>query len=129
MRSLVAALMLCAFAVSAQAERGLASIYGLPGEGEAGGCVAEQKPRGGCVRLDPHELTAAHRTLPFGTRVRVRNEHSGLEVTVRINDRGPYRRGRIIDLTPRAALRIGLTKRQGVTPVTIWPLQLRGNPK
>ncbi len=54
-------------------------------------------------RFDMNELTAAHRTLPFGTKVRVRNEHNGREVVVRINDRGPRIRDRIIDLSKAAA--------------------------
>lgn len=54
-------------------------------------------------RFDMNELTAAHRTLPFGTRVRVRNERNGREVVVRINDRGPWIRDRIIDVSKAAA--------------------------
>ncbi|MCM2129568.1 septal ring lytic transglycosylase RlpA family protein [Larsenimonas rhizosphaerae] len=69
-------------------------------------------------RLDLSALTAAHRTLPFGTRVRVTRQDTGRQVTVRINDRGPYGRGRIIDLTPAAARRIGLIQ-AGVAPVSI----------
>jgi rare lipoprotein A len=53
-------------------------------------------------------MTAAHRTLPFGTRVRVRNLDSGASVEVRINDRGPVPRDRIIDLSRAAARRLGL---------------------
>jgi len=52
-------------------------------------------------------LTAAHRTLPFGTMVEVTNTRSGRSVVVRINDRGPYIRGRVIDLTPAGARAIG----------------------
>jgi len=54
-------------------------------------------------RFDMNELTAAHRTLPFGTRVRVRNERNGREVVVRNNDRGPWIRDRIIDVSKAAA--------------------------
>jgi len=59
-------------------------------------------------RFDMHELTAAHKTLPFGTRVTVRDLASGKEVEVRINDRGPHVRGRIIDLSRAAALALGV---------------------
>lgn len=59
-------------------------------------------------RFDPRALTAAHRTLPFGTRVRVTNPANGRSVVVRINDRGPFIRGRTIDLSRGAAERIGL---------------------
>jgi rare lipoprotein A (peptidoglycan hydrolase) len=53
-------------------------------------------------------LTAAHPSLPFGTKVRVTNHHTGRSVVVRINDRGPFVRGRIIDLSPAAARAIGV---------------------
>jgi rare lipoprotein A len=65
-----------------------------------------------------NDLTAASRTLPLGTRVRVTNLNNGRSVVVRINDRGPYVRGRGIDLSQRAAERIGLTRR-GVARVQI----------
>ena len=63
-------------------------------------------------------FTAAHRTLPFGTSVRVVNLENGKTVVVRINDRGPYRRGRIIDVSPAAAREIGIVRR-GVANVRI----------
>jgi rare lipoprotein A len=58
-------------------------------------------------RLDPDQLTAAHRTLPFGTRVRVTNLANGRRVVVRINDRGPFKQGRVLDVTPAAARQLG----------------------
>ncbi|MDO8904368.1 septal ring lytic transglycosylase RlpA family protein [Hydrogenophaga sp.] len=73
-----------------------------------------------------HEFTAAHRTLPFGTWVRVRNLDNGREVVVRINDRGPFTRGRVIDLSRAAADTIGIVQagtsrvalfQDGVVPV------------
>ncbi|PEN13617.1 septal ring lytic transglycosylase RlpA family lipoprotein [Longibacter salinarum] len=64
------------------------------------------------------KLTAAHRTLPFGTRVRVTRLDNGKQVTVRINDRGPFKRGRIIDLSKSAARQIDLVT-AGVTDVEI----------
>lgn len=69
-------------------------------------------------RFDMHELTAAHPTLPFGTLVRVRNPANGREVVVRINDRLPPIRGRIIDLSKAAARTLGFL-RGGVTPVVL----------
>lgn len=57
------------------------------------------------------DFTAAHRTLPFGTTVRVTNLDNGREVVVRINDRGPYLRSRIIDVSPAAARELGLLGR------------------
>ncbi len=69
-------------------------------------------------RFKPNGLTAAHRTLPFGTRVRVKNLRNGKSVVVRINDRGPFIRNRIIDVSKGAAQKIGLIQ-AGVTKVSI----------
>jgi rare lipoprotein A len=68
-------------------------------------------------RFNPGDLTAAHRTLPFGTRVRV-TDAEGDSVVVRINDRGPFARGRVIDLSQAAARELGLT-RAGSGKVTL----------
>jgi rare lipoprotein A len=69
-------------------------------------------------KFDPDQLTAAHRTLPFGTRLRVTNVETGRSVTVRINDRGPYIPGRSVDLSYSAADTIGMVER-GVTKVKV----------
>ncbi|WP_243369464.1 septal ring lytic transglycosylase RlpA family protein [Microvirga solisilvae] len=69
--------------------------------------------------FDTNELTAAHRTLPFGTKVRVVNKKTGKSVVVRINDRGPYAHGRVIDLSRASAQAIGLS---GVAPVSVAEL-------
>ncbi|MEC4813871.1 MAG: septal ring lytic transglycosylase RlpA family protein [Scytonema sp. PMC 1069.18] len=69
-------------------------------------------------RYNPQGLTAAHRSLPFGTRVRVTNTRNGRSVVVRINDRGPFIRGRIIDLSAGAARVLGIMS-SGVAPVRI----------
>jgi rare lipoprotein A len=66
--------------------------------------------------MSNHTLTAAHRSLPFGTKVRVTNRRNGKTVVVTINDRGPFIRGRIIDLTPAGARALGFS---GLTQVTI----------
>jgi rare lipoprotein A len=73
-------------------------------------------------KFDAHDLTAAHRTLPFGTRVRVTNLASGQTVTVRVNDRGPFVRGRAIDVSSSAAKMLGIT-RQGVAKVKLDVVQ------
>jgi len=70
-------------------------------------------------RFDMNDLTAAHRTLPFGTRVRVLNSQNGREVVVRINDRGPHIRDRIIDLSKAAATAIDLLQ-AGEAPVVLF---------
>ncbi len=85
---------------------GIASFYGA----ESGRKTASGQ------RFNPHGLTAAHRTLPFGTKLRV--THKGRSVDVTVNDRGPFIRGRVIDLSRGAAQVIGLTSR-GVGHVTV----------
>ena len=69
-------------------------------------------------KFDPGQLTAAHRSLPFGTRVRVTNMANGRSVTVRINDRGPYIRGRTVDVSSSAAEALRITER-GVVNVKL----------
>jgi rare lipoprotein A len=69
-------------------------------------------------RFDKRAMTAAHRTLPLGTRVRVTHVSSGRSVVVRINDRGPFKPGRVIDLSEAAAEQIGMTN-QGLAQVRI----------
>ena len=73
-------------------------------------------------RYDPHGYTAAHRTIPFGTRVLVTNLNNGKSVIVRINDRGPHSRGRVIDLSLGAAKVVDLTA-MGVAKVKVVPLE------
>ncbi|NOT72758.1 MAG: septal ring lytic transglycosylase RlpA family protein [Hyphomicrobium sp.] len=69
-------------------------------------------------RFNKRDLTAAHKTLPFGTRVRVTRLDTGANVVVRINDRGPFKPGRIIDLSERAAETLKMTG-VGTTPVKL----------
>jgi rare lipoprotein A len=98
-----------------QGERGLASWYGHPYHG--------RRTSSGEI-YNMHDLTAAHRTLPFGTRVKVHNLNNGRSVTVRINDRGPFVAGRIIDLSYAAAKAIGMS---GLAPVRLEILSLGTN--
>jgi rare lipoprotein A len=74
------------------------------------------------ARYDKNSYSAAHKSLPLGTQVRVTDSRSGKSVVVRINDRGPYARGRVIDLSRAAAQEIGLT-RKGVTRVKLEVLR------
>lgn len=76
-------------------------------------------------RYDPDDLSAAHRTLPFGTRVRVTNLKNDRSVVVTINDRGPLRRGRIVDVSRRAARELGFL-RAGVARVRLEVLSEKG---
>ena len=80
--------------------RGMASWYGpgFHGKRTASG-----------ERFNTNALTAAHKTLPFGSQVRVTNERTGRSVVVRINDRGPYAHGRVIDLSKAAASAVGIS--------------------
>jgi len=95
------------------AEQGIASWYG-PGFHGRRSASGEQ--------FNQNTMTAAHRTLPFGTQVRVTNLRTGASVVVRINDRGPFTRGRVIDLSRAAAGAIGMIG-SGVAPVKVEVLQ------
>jgi len=106
--ALCGASMLFACPLVANAQSGIASVYAYKGGKTASG-----------ERVSPHALTAAHRTLPFGTRVRVTNKRNGRSVVVRINDRGPFVRGRVIDLTPAGARALGFS---GLAPVQVEEL-------
>jgi rare lipoprotein A len=88
---------------------GMASWYGRPHHG--------RRVASGEV-YNMHRLTAAHRTLPFDTIVRVHNKRNGREVDVRINDRGPFVKGRIIDLSYAAAKVLDMLK-PGTAPVRL----------
>jgi rare lipoprotein A len=90
---------------------GLASFYRLAGYKTANG-----------ETFDPNLLTAAHRTLPFGTKLRVTNEKTGKSVVVRVNDRGPFIPGREIDLSYSAAETLGMVE-QGVGKVQMTVVQ------
>jgi rare lipoprotein A len=92
--------------------RGTASYYGKDFHG--------RKTATG-ERFDRHGLTAAHRTLPLGTQATVTNMENGKKVDVEINDRGPYARGRTIDLAEGAAKKIDLEKEDGLAKVKIEP--------
>jgi rare lipoprotein A len=90
----------------AQDQFGVASVYST----ESGTVTASGQ------KLHPGSLTAAHRSLPFGSKVRVTNAANGRSVVVTINDRGPFVRGRVIDVTPAAARALGFS---GLTRVKL----------
>jgi rare lipoprotein A len=92
--------------VPTKPQTGIASVYSVgSGRRTASG-----------ERLDPQTLTAAHRTLPFGTKVKVTNKKNGRSIVVTINDRGPFVRGRVIDVTPAGARGLGFS---GLARVTL----------
>ncbi len=92
------------------ARSGVASVYGGIASIYSGGRTANGE------RMRRNALTAAHRSLPFGTLVQVTNRRNGRSVVVRINDRGPFIRGRVIDVTPAAAQALGFS---GLTEVSL----------
>jgi rare lipoprotein A len=94
-------------AASAAVQTGIASWYGKPFHG--------RRTANGEV-FNMHAMTAAHRTMPLPSYARVRNPANGREIVVRVNDRGPYKPGRIIDLSYAAAKRLGI---DGIAPVQV----------
>jgi rare lipoprotein A len=90
-------------------QTGMASFYGRE-------CKGQRTASG--ERFDPNQLTAAHRTLAFGTLVKVTNLDNGRHVVVRINDRGPYARNRVLDLSRAAARKLGF-EREGTAYVRL----------
>ena len=102
--ALAGVLLVAASAAPASAQCGSASWYALYSQTASG------------EQMDPSELTAAHRTLPFGTKLKVTNQKNGKTVIVRINDRGPFIKGRVIDLSKAAANRLGFIS-SGVTSI------------
>jgi rare lipoprotein A len=108
---LLVAHLLCGPAEPAPPQRGLATWYG--------GAHHGRRTASGQV-FDQDGLTAAHRSLPFGTVVDVRHLRSGRTVRLRVNDRGPFGgRGRIIDVSRRAATELGM-RSEGVAPVDVF---------
>ena len=74
------------------------------------------------TRYDKNELFCAHKKLPFGTRIRVVNKKNGKEVFVDVRDRGPFTKGRVIDLSNKAAAQLNMIS-DGVVPVELWVLE------
>ncbi|WP_374730709.1 septal ring lytic transglycosylase RlpA family protein [Aliirhizobium terrae] len=103
-RSTAAAAAIAAFALLGSAQANAA-----PGCGHASWYALTSKTASG-ERMNPAKLTAAHRSLPFGTKVLVTNKRNGKSVVVRINDRGPFIRGRVIDVSKAAAANIGMVR-------------------
>lgn len=98
-----------AWAAELEVQEGIASFYSDRFQGS---------PTASGELFDQQALTAAHPTLPFGTKVLVTRPDTGQEVEVLINDRGPFVQGRVIDLSKRAARKLGMIQR-GVVPVMV----------
>src|SRR5512132_2644954 len=103
----------------AQAQMGLlGAVYVQRGEASWYGPGFHGRKTASGERFNQYELTAAHKKLPLGTKATVTNLKNGKTIQVEINDRGPYARGRIIDLSKAAADRLGM-KKAGTTPVRV----------
>lgn len=106
---------------------GVAQAYAAPGCGHASWYALGSKTASG-ERMNPSKLTAAHRTLPFGTKVLVTNKRNGKSVVVRINDRGPFIRGRVLDVSKAAAADIGMVS-SGTAQVCFQVVDAAGSQK
>ncbi len=117
----------CGMLVACQAPKGGESLADAPvvrsgkvsGEHHGIASVYTDRRTASGERFSAGALTAAHKTLPLGSKAKVTHLGTGRSVVVRINDRGPYAKGRVIDLTPAAAAKIGLTKSQGIAKVRV----------
>jgi rare lipoprotein A len=110
MRSAIGALLLCLLFSSARAEECIASVYSIGDASQPGTQTASGIP------LNDGAMTAAHKSLPFGSKAKVTNKKNGSSVTITITDRGPYIDGRCIDLTKAAARALGFS---GLAPVIV----------
>jgi rare lipoprotein A len=113
MRQLIAVLVLCLLDIPVRAEDCLASVYAVGDLSQRGTKTASGIP------LSDDAMTAAHKSLPFGSKVKVTNKKNGHAVTVTITDRGPYVKGRCIDLSKAGAGALGLA---GLAPVSVVPV-------
>ena len=113
MRRLIVALVFCLLNIPIHAEDCVASVYAVGDSSQPGTQTASGIP------LDDNVMTAAHKSLPFGSKVKVTNKKSGDAVTVTITDRGPYVKGRCIDLSKAGASALGFA---GLVPVSVVPV-------
>jgi rare lipoprotein A len=105
--------VLCLLHVPVRAEDCIASVYSLGDSSQRGAKTASGTP------LNDSAMTAAHKSLPLGSKVKVTNKKNGHAVTVTITDRGPYVRGRCIDLSQAGAHALGFA---GIAPVSVVPV-------
>ena len=113
MRRLIAALVFCLLNIPVHAEDCVASVYAVGDSSQRGTKTASGIPH------DDNAMTAAHKSLPFGSKVKVTNKKSGDAITVTITDRGPYVKGRCIDLSKAGASALGFA---GLVPVSVVPV-------
>ncbi|MGC1302505.1 MAG: septal ring lytic transglycosylase RlpA family protein [Caulobacteraceae bacterium] len=103
---------------SGKPQSGLASYYRPP---------TPAKPTASGAKMDPKKLTAASKSLPLGTTAKVVNKDNGKSTAVTITDRGPFVKNRILDVSPKAATKLGM-KTAGVSPVKVTPLHVAKAP-
>jgi rare lipoprotein A len=123
MKTLPCAILLLLTAAAAAAEPPL-DRSGRPREGKAswyGGEFAG-KPMADGTPMKPQSNNAASKTLPLGTTAKVTNLKTGQTATVTIQDRGPYVKGRIVDLSPATAEQLGITRKDGIAKVEVQPI-------
>jgi rare lipoprotein A len=113
MRRLIAAFVLCLLDFPVLAEDCLASVYAVGDSSQRGTKTASGIP------LDDNAMTAAHKSLPFGSKVKVTNKKNGHAVTVTITDRGPHVKGRCVDLSKAGAGALGFA---GLARVSVVPV-------
>src|SRR5262249_11547533 len=113
MRRLIAAVVFCLLNIPVRAEDCVASVYAVGDSSQLGTKTASGIPH------DDNAMTAAHKSLPFGSKVKVTNKKSGDAITVTITDRGPYVKGRCIDLSKAGASALGFA---GLVPVSVVPV-------
>src|ERR1700704_2892445 len=110
MRSFIAASAFCLLAIPGHTEDCIASVYSIGEPSQPGTETASGIP------LDDDAMTAAHKSLPFGSKVKVTNKENGRSVTITITDRGPFVEGRCIDVTKAGARALGMG---GLAPVSV----------
>ena len=113
MRRLIAVLVFCLRIIPVHAEDCVASVYAVGGSSQPGTKTASGIP------FNDNAMTAAHKSLPFGSKVKVTNKKNGRAVTVTVTDRGPYVKGRCIDLSKAGAGALGFA---GLAPVSVVPV-------
>jgi rare lipoprotein A len=113
MRRLIAVLLVCLLDIPVHAEDCVASVYAVGDRSQRGTKTASGIP------FSDKTMTAAHKSLPFGSKAKVTNKKNGNDVTVTITDRGPYVRGRCIDLSLAGARALGFA---GLAPVSVVPV-------
>jgi rare lipoprotein A len=107
---------------------GSKSAFTQSGQGSYYADKFDGRPTASGVPYRPGQLTAAHNTLPFGTRIKVTNTRNGHSVKVVVNDRGPHAKGRIVDVSKRAARKLDIVD-AGVAPMQLKVLRMGPTPR